>query len=195
MTTQSVGTVDHMPPEVLQSGKVSSATDVFSFSILLHEMITGKRPFEGLDTPAIIVGIVEGVRPKIPESCPGRLANVMTMCWKENWQERPTFGEVVKLLKDIMFPTIDQEAESRIPRHILAQDRFSMIDGLAAVKAPSPERKDRIGVWPNALYDRNSSRKQRNWVDAHARRIEAATGYQGMKVLLSFLIVCMHTYD
>lgn len=188
MTTHSMGTVDHMPPEVLQNGKVSSATDVFSFAILLHEMITGRKPFEGLDTPAIVVGIVEGVRPKIPESCPESLADVMKMCWKADWQERPTFGEVVKRLRDIMFSTIDQDPEPRIPRHPLPQQRYTAGDGLTASKAQLPERKDKFMLWSSDLYDRNSNRNQRNWVDAHERRTESTMGYQGMESYFHLVI-------
>ncbi|GMH41375.1 hypothetical protein BSKO_09285 [Bryopsis sp. KO-2023] len=106
MTTFSWGTVDHMPPEMLRNGKLRFATDVFSFAILLVEMMTGHRPFRGLASPAIIVGIVEGMRPSIPKGCPKPLANLIKTCWDDDWRKRPTFDKVVDELKQVMFDLV-----------------------------------------------------------------------------------------
>lgn len=103
MTTFSWGTVDHMPPEVLRNGKLRAQTDVFSFAILLVEMMVGRSPFQGLPTPAVIIGIVEGMRPEIPKGCPYLLVELIKRCWDGDWRKRPAFGEVVADLMQLIF--------------------------------------------------------------------------------------------
>lgn len=46
--TNTYGTLTHMPPEVVVSGQVSAAADVYSFGVLLYEMIIGERAWAGL---------------------------------------------------------------------------------------------------------------------------------------------------
>ena len=46
--TNTYGTLTHMPPEVVVSGQVSAAADVYSFGVLLYEMIAGERAWAGL---------------------------------------------------------------------------------------------------------------------------------------------------
>lgn len=48
VSTSTYGTVSHMPPELLLTGKFSSKCDVYSFGIVLWEMIEGRPPFLGL---------------------------------------------------------------------------------------------------------------------------------------------------
>lgn len=102
ITTYSSGTVDHMAPETLKDGKLHRATDVFSFSILLYEMITRKHPFGSMEPAGILVAIVEGMRPRIPYNCPPEIARMMKACWHHNWQSRPSFGIIVARLINIM---------------------------------------------------------------------------------------------
>lgn len=101
MTTFSWGTVDHMAPETLQDGKLHCATDVFSFGILLMEMITGSQPYKGMTTPAVIMAVVKGMRPKIPSSCPLSLMSLISDCWQQDWHKRPNFRAIVHRLVTI----------------------------------------------------------------------------------------------
>lgn len=64
------GAVDHMPPEVLKDGCMSTGCDIFSFGVILWELCTGQKPFKGLQQAAIVVAVVEGHRPSIPVNIP-----------------------------------------------------------------------------------------------------------------------------
>jgi serine/threonine protein kinase len=46
LSTQTHGTVTHMAPELLENGKLSRASDVYSFGILMWELVNRRRPFE-----------------------------------------------------------------------------------------------------------------------------------------------------
>lgn len=102
LTTFSVGTVDHMAPETLQAGKLHWATDVFSFGMLLLELMTGRHPFHGMTTPAVLMAIVQGMRPKIPHTCPSSLSALVEDCWNQDWSKRPTFSNIVTRLATMM---------------------------------------------------------------------------------------------
>lgn len=102
LTTFTWGTVDHMPPETLKDGRIHFATDVYSFGILFLEMISARHPYQGMSTPAVIVAIVQGLRPHIPDSCPTKLAKIISMCWKQDWRQRPTFEGLVQELGTIL---------------------------------------------------------------------------------------------
>lgn len=65
------GTVTHMPPELLEYGKVYPAGDVYAFALIAWEMYTGRAPFRGLARPQIVVGVVsQAMRPPFPSHTP-----------------------------------------------------------------------------------------------------------------------------
>ena len=48
ISTGTFGTVTHMPPELLTTGRLSKSVDTYAFGVLLWEMCTGKRPWAGM---------------------------------------------------------------------------------------------------------------------------------------------------
>ncbi len=57
-TSSTVGTLAYMPPEQIQGGDVDHRSDIFSFGVLLFEMLTGKLPFRGDHEAAIMYSIM-----------------------------------------------------------------------------------------------------------------------------------------
>lgn len=55
------GTLTHMAPEVMTSGRISKAADVYSFGILLWELYTGRHPFVGLPKAMLAHKVTFGV--------------------------------------------------------------------------------------------------------------------------------------
>lgn len=100
MVADSVG---HMAPETLQNGTLDNATDVFAFAMLLIEMINGVPPFHPLTAPDIIHLIQQGRRPNLLQGCPKQLASLISVCWHQDWQKRPTFATIVEHLLKSMF--------------------------------------------------------------------------------------------
>lgn len=97
------GAVDHRAPEALLTGKLYYASDVFSFAILLLEIMIETEPYQGMTDSAITMAIFRGMRPTIPSACPAHLAELIEDCWQENWQRRPTFDSVVfRLIRMIL---------------------------------------------------------------------------------------------
>lgn len=87
VSTKSFGTIPFMSPELLSSGRMSRANDVFSFGIIMWQMITGKQPYEGMAPMQVLFNVVDGgLRPDEPESVPLRYKRLYTSCWHE-WPE------------------------------------------------------------------------------------------------------------
>ncbi|CAA2952897.1 serinethreonine- kinase ctr1 [Olea europaea subsp. europaea] len=96
------GTLPWMAPELLNgsSSLVSEKVDVFSFGIVMWELLTGEEPYTDLHYGAIIGGIVSNtLRPPVPESCDPDWRRLMERCWSAEPSERPSFTEVADDLR------------------------------------------------------------------------------------------------
>lgn len=95
-----VGTPAWMAPEVIQDRKYSKASDVYSYGMVLWELLTRERPFKGV-TPALIsMEILQREQPEvIPESCPPLWNKVINDCWKKNPNERSSIATLISFFK------------------------------------------------------------------------------------------------
>lgn len=116
VTTRVKGTLGYLAPEYAMWGKVSESCDVYSFGILLLELLSGKKPIEKLGAgkkrtivewaaPLVLEGKLEElVDPKLKGKYDmedlKRLVHVGTKCAQSAPEDRPTMLEVVELLKD-----------------------------------------------------------------------------------------------
>lgn len=65
------GTVTHMPPELIEEGKVYPQGDVYAFGIMMWETYTGSAPYAHMVHPQIMVAVVtHNLRPRFPEGTP-----------------------------------------------------------------------------------------------------------------------------
>ncbi|MEW5298139.1 MAG: hypothetical protein WDW36_001292 [Sanguina aurantia] len=100
ISTQSLGTVLFMPPELMSSGQLRPSADVYSFGILLYCMLAGRLPFPGLRFPEIVVRVTSlQLRPELPHSTPVQLRALAEACWHSNPAARPTFPAVCQQLR------------------------------------------------------------------------------------------------
>ncbi|KAG9157508.1 hypothetical protein Leryth_010339 [Lithospermum erythrorhizon] len=96
------GTLPWLAPELLNgsSSLVSEKVDVYSFGIVLWELLTGEEPYADLHYGTIIGGIVSNtLRPPIPESCDPDWRSLMERCWSSEPPERPNFTEIAVNLR------------------------------------------------------------------------------------------------
>ncbi|KAJ6330694.1 hypothetical protein OIU76_009316 [Salix suchowensis] len=96
------GTLPWMAPELLNgsSSLVSEKVDVFSFGIVLWELLTGEEPYADLHYGAIIGGIVSNtLRPPVPETCDPDWRSLMERCWSSEPSDRPNFTEIANELR------------------------------------------------------------------------------------------------
>lgn len=101
--TYTYGTITHMPPELLKDGILTPSVDIYSFGMLLWELLASLQPYSEKNHGEIILAVVnEGRRPHIGPGFPDCYADLIRDCWKQNRHDRPTFPEIVKRLKQML---------------------------------------------------------------------------------------------
>ncbi len=87
-----VGTLYYMSPEQLQSQatgqEIDGRSDIFSFGLVLYEMLTGKRAFDGSSPASVIAAIMERPAPSIAHIAPPALDRVLQKCLAKDPDER-----------------------------------------------------------------------------------------------------------
>ncbi|KAK1412820.1 hypothetical protein QVD17_34351 [Tagetes erecta] len=133
VSTVVVGTVGYAAPEYVQTGKLTSKSDVWSFGVVLYELITGRRAVER-NLPRNEQKLLEWVKPYISDSkkfhliidprlegdysikSAHKLASLANKCLTKNPKSRPKMSEVVEMLgniiDDLLPPQQEPEAQT-----------------------------------------------------------------------------------
>nr|XP_016942325.1 mitogen-activated protein kinase kinase kinase isoform X2 [Drosophila suzukii] len=98
----AAGTYAWMPPEVISVSTYSKSSDVWSYGVLLWELITGETPYKGFDPLSVAYGVaVNTLTLPIPKTCPETWGALMKSCWQTDPHKRPGFKEILKQLESI----------------------------------------------------------------------------------------------
>jgi hypothetical protein len=97
--TGNCGTVQWMAPEVLCSEDYAEPADVFSFGIILWEMLTQECPYEGMTPIQCALAVLnQNYRPEIPAWCPQPFRALIKNCVERDPKARPTFPQILQAL-------------------------------------------------------------------------------------------------
>jgi len=97
--TGNTGTLRYMAPEVALGKEYNHSVDVYSFGIILWQIVKGKVPFNGLGRRTYMENVViGGDRPKLDRSWNKQFIRLLRRCWCEDKSLRPTFTEIVSEL-------------------------------------------------------------------------------------------------
>ncbi|KAJ8017249.1 hypothetical protein DPEC_G00015840 [Dallia pectoralis] len=120
-------------PEAISHGRFSNKSDVWSFGILLWEMLTyGGVPYPGLNNSEVYRHIIAGYRMPAPEKCPDSIYKLMLRCWSDSPADRPDFKELRHKLENVN----PYELEQRLP----------VWGGSSRVSATNRERFSHVNV-------------------------------------------------
>ncbi|XP_072016419.1 mitogen-activated protein kinase kinase kinase 20-like [Amphiura filiformis] len=93
-------TYAYMAPELLKDFILSPSYDIFSYGVVVYELWTTQKPFEGVEGYAIIWKVCHlNERPPIPDDCPEPIADLMRQCWLEKWKDRPSIDHVLTVVR------------------------------------------------------------------------------------------------
>ena len=116
--TGNIGTPLYMAPEMIEGDThYGPSIDVYAFAIIAYEVITRKVPFSDKNgRPAsfqtLIKNVLNGIRAVFTEGVPDKMIKLISKCWSQDPQERPSFNEIYELLaNDFTYfdETVDEE--------------------------------------------------------------------------------------
>uniref|UniRef100_A0A669CVF7 receptor protein-tyrosine kinase n=1 Tax=Oreochromis niloticus TaxID=8128 RepID=A0A669CVF7_ORENI len=132
-------------PEAIAYRKFTSASDVWSYGIVMWEVMSfGERPYWDMSNQDVINAIEQDYRLPPPMDCPSALHQLMLDCWQKDRNVRPRFTDIVSTLDKMIRNPASLKAVANIPavpsqplldRSIPDVNTFSSVeDWLAAIK-------------------------------------------------------------
>jgi len=98
------GTPSWAAPEVLRNEVYTEKVDVYSYGVVLWEMVSRQDPFPNMPPFQVIFLVgTQRHRPTIPENCPKEWKTLITICWDDDPSVRPSFSSLISLLEQIQF--------------------------------------------------------------------------------------------
>ncbi|MBV96646.1 Ephrin type-A receptor 8, partial [Eschrichtius robustus] len=90
-------------PEAIAFRTFSSASDVWSFGVVMWEVLAyGERPYWNMTNQDVISSVEEGYRLPAPMGCPRALHQLMLDCWHKDRAQRPRFSQIVSVLDTLI---------------------------------------------------------------------------------------------
>lgn len=154
-TSSTVGTMGYMAPEQIQGGDVDDRSDIFSFGVLLFEMLTGKLPFRGEHEAAMVYSIVneepQDITQMLPDLSP-IVVNCIQRCLEKDPKERyQHFDDIVADLRRSQRKTSRVMRSSAHMTSIPSTQPTSSADIASAPARGTTSVKRRAGVIGGAL--------------------------------------------
>jgi serine/threonine protein kinase len=98
-STLAMGTVQYTSPEVIRGGKVSEKSDIFSFGVVLWELVTLEIPWKGLRAEQVIFAVgAEGKLLPLDNVMQLDVKSLIEACWHPQPRERPSFAAIIEAL-------------------------------------------------------------------------------------------------
>jgi serine/threonine protein kinase len=145
-TGSTVGTISYMSPEQVEGIETDHRTDIFSFGVMLYEMLSGQLPFRAAHETAMMYEIIN-VEPKpvteVRQSVDAELNRIVMKCLEKNREERfqsmrDVLVDLKRYRRDSVGKSIDRSSvvHETVPHQQTPskrKSRFLMIAGIAAV--------------------------------------------------------------
>ncbi|KAL7633469.1 UNVERIFIED_CONTAM: hypothetical protein RMT77_016002 [Armadillidium vulgare] len=107
-----------MAPESLFDNIFTTKSDVWSFGVLLWEIVTlGSTPYPGRSAVDVMKRVKDGYRLEKPDHCKREIYNIMFYCWDADQRQRPSFSELVKSLEALILTEVDYIQLENFPDH------------------------------------------------------------------------------
>ena len=111
--TGNTGTLRYMAPEVAMGRNYNCSVDVYSFGVIVWQVLRSKVPFRDMGKKAYLQEVVfGGKRPAIDKSWPAGFSSLLQKCWHADKDVRPAFSQVVADLDALIHDAQGQGAMS-----------------------------------------------------------------------------------
>uniref|UniRef100_A0A671W955 receptor protein-tyrosine kinase n=1 Tax=Sparus aurata TaxID=8175 RepID=A0A671W955_SPAAU len=134
-------------PEAIAYRKFTSASDVWSYGIVMWEVMSyGERPYWEMSNQDVIKAVEESYRLPGPMDCPEALYHLMMDCWQRERSNRPKFDEIVCLLDKLI------RNPSSLKKLVNSSHRVSnLLVEHASVEGSCSTRSQNVGEWLDSI--------------------------------------------
>merc|ERR1711964_381832 len=121
-----------MAPEIVLQEDYNEKADVFSFAIILWELVTREDPYPNMTGLALAYAVAnDGLRPEIPAYCPQEIADLIVRCWDADQHKRPGFEEILEYIQGI------QTSIRKLRKQRQSERRTDSLDELETISVTS----------------------------------------------------------
>jgi len=151
-----IGTANYMSPEQAKGRKVDTRTDIFSFGVVLYEMVSGRLPFEG-ESPLEIIGSILNKEPKpLPAGeIPADLVKLIGKCLRKDPDGR--YQTMKGLLADLKETKSELEFQEKLDRTIQPERAEPDTQGFQGTTASDAQQSTASGNTNDSITIRRSS--------------------------------------
>lgn len=163
--TNQIGTPLYMAPEILKDEhNYDFSVDVYSFAILAYEIASGQEPYKELGniTPFnLAFKVASGYRPKFNKNVTEKMKELLSKCWNEDVNERPSFNEIFQMLSND-FSYLGEDVDSDEVREYveIIRDANSRIESGNKIEKNFSKKSDEL--LSRALFVLNGNKSERN---------------------------------
>ena len=148
--TASVGCIPYMAPEVYKGEANSEKSDVYSYGMILWEVLSGEEPQQDMKPLKMAhLAAHAAYRPPLPASTHPAWRTLITACWTEDPEARPTFRSIIGSLKDM------EEKEKTALAALRSLSSSTASTSLASSTASTASTAPAFPVFPTAPVVRN----------------------------------------
>jgi serine/threonine protein kinase len=107
----------------------TSKSDVFSFALILYELLTKKSGFsKDLTAPQVMKKVVIGkIRPEIPDFVLPNVRRLIIDCWADDHDDRPSFASILDRLKQMKFEITPEVNSSRVQKFVSEIEHYETL--------------------------------------------------------------------
>ena len=159
INSNAMGSVHYISPEQARGGYSDEKSDIYSFGIMLYEMLTGRVPFEGDTTVSVALQHIQDdiVSPaKLVPGIPVSVEKIVLKCTQKRTERRyQTMSDLIADLKhSLVAPNEDfvvmRPVASNGPTKMITEDELDMIHQMSSVKSTNISSRKKDSIYDNS---------------------------------------------
>lgn len=126
--TSNIGTVSWVAPELFAKKLYTEKADVYSYAIILWELVTRQMPFGDIEAFSVPLMVSRGERPDLSKDIPIEWRKLIKACWHQKPTSRPAFKKILIKLRSMLTSLRDERGEQVVDRGQLNRNSAFLLE-------------------------------------------------------------------